>query len=393
MGRFEGLRGLAPRAAGLALLLCLAAGCGAPQPTQGQKDSSKAATFGPSRGTSGTTKRTSFHQVWHVGNLTVSTQLLPKFYDPHVSFNFMALEPSAVYYVSKSKPTELVAQSLSNGQTHVIANVDCLAAWQGVPTEVGDAGGTGTYFLVQCGNLNGKLSGILVDAKTGHTWTLWTDGQGGADGTIDGGAVVSKGWVYFETTTTEWGPIDLQRAMDLATGGIEPLPVPLKGFDPYLAPDGTLYALSFAEKGTQVNQTPVAVYRVTGLKTTLVAHLPALPLGIGGDGSIWVSESGGTLTPNAGDMTIRVWNPGIHNTSAVRVIGTGPGYIISLGPTSSLGANGPVRVTVATAGGWKTITVGEGNDGDTVPVSIGPYLGAVFLGPQGRAQMLTVSGG
>lgn len=337
-------------------------------------------------------------RAWHVGSFTVSTQLLPRFYNPNRSPHFVVLEPSALYYVPESTPTEVVAQSLSNGQTKVVASVDCVANWQGLPIEVHSAGYS--YLLVQCGSPSGKLQGILVDATTGTTWTLWTNGQAGSDGTLDGEAVVSAGWVYFETSTTKFGPVNVKSAMELATGLTKPVPFPLnaaQAWDTLLAPDGTLYATWGGYKGQDL--TSVDLYRVTGLNTTLVAHLPggagfAGPLSIGANGTIWVTKPGGTLTPNAGSMTIRVWDPThppVPPKSEVLLAGTG--YVAFLGPPPSPGAEGPVQVTLATSGEAKTIVVGKANVSSIYMQPDGPLVGVIFRAPHGRWQVLTVSGG
>lgn len=374
------VRRLVPRMVGLAVVLYLTVGCGAQPSSQGSP-----------KDTGTTTVKYRFPRRWHVGNFTVSTYLLPKFYDPNASFNFMDLEPSALYYVSESTPTELVARSLFNGRTHVVARIDCATTWRGLPTEVYRATSY-PYVLVQCGSPPGgmMLQGILVDVTTGATWTLWTGGGETEDLTPDGRAVVSAGWVYF----VEGGPPGAQGAMDLATGDTKPLPFPLNssGWNTFVAPDGTLYDEWFKKQ----DLTSIDLYRVTGLTATLVAHLPGggagTLLSIDANGTIWVNRPGGSLTPNAGAMSIRVWHPTYPPVPPKsKILFSGTGYVVSLG------AAGTVQVTLATSGGVKTISVGNAFDAsDTYFVQYGPGPipgGLIFPAPQGRWQILTVSGG
>lgn len=386
-----GSRNIVPMAVGLALVLSVAVGCGAANSTAPKT------TMG--KGVTNVKKRIA--RTWHVGGFTVATHLLPTFYDPNGSWNFVDLEPSAVYYVPEATPTELLGQSLSSGQTHVVARVDCAATWQGLQTEVRPAGGSNV--LVQCGSPpSGKLlQGILVDVTTGAAWTLWTNGQVGSDGAMSGEAVVSRGWVYFETFTLPGGRGLEREAMNLATRETWAVPFPLSAgqvWTPARAPDGTLYA-TWGGWWNGQELTPIDIYRVVGTQATLVAHLPGggpppEGLSIGTGGTIWVTKPGGSLTPDAGPMTIKGWDatPAPPN-STVLWAGVGNGYTLSLGAKPSPGIAGPVQVTLDTPQGPKTIVVGEAAENDTHLVPDGASSAVVFPAPQGGWQVVTVSGG
>ncbi len=315
-----------------------------------------------------TTRNKHSTQVWKVGSFTVSTHLLPKVYNPRdPGWQSFGVGQSAIYYVPKSTPNDLVQNS--NGHTEVVANLPC--ATQGQVSPVG-----GQYLFVECVASGGKPEGILADPKTGATWTLWTGGSVPIATTY-----VSQGWAYFFASAYENGPLFAQGSVNLQTGVRGRLPSVMSdgGWGPLFSPDGTLYV----QKYNYPSLAPTDLYRIDGLTATLVAHLPSLSSGIDANGAIWVSKKGGSLTPNAGAMTIRVWNSGInHSSPSINVLSTGPGYVIYV-------ENSSIRLKLATPGGSKTITVGEGDAGDVFTM---PH-GFVFPAPHGRWQVLTVSGG
>jgi hypothetical protein len=308
-----------------------------------------------------------------VGSFIVSARLLPKVYNPrNPGWQSFGVGRSALYYVPKSAPTELVEKA--NGETQVVAKLSC--ATEGYVSDVGDP-----YLFVACNAPGGKPEGILADAKTGSTWTLW---QGGS--VPIGTTYVGGGWAYFWAIAYEDGPVFAQGSVNLETGARAPLPYIMQEVrGPWFAANGAVYGEKFKQYPAGPS-TPADLYRMDGLTAMLIAHLPSPPSGIDSNGTIWVSEKGGSLTPNAGSMTIRVWNPVIH---ASEVISKGPGYVIYRGPVPSLGADGPIRVTLAVPGGLRTITVGEGNVGDTFVVPNALVLPA----PHGRWQVVSVSKG
>lgn len=313
-------------------------------------------------------------RTWKVGSFTVSTRLLPTIYNPQdPGWQSFGVGHLGLYYVPKSTPNDLVEKA--NGRTQVVAKLSC--ATEGQVSIVGSH-----YLFVQCTAPDGTPEGILADAKTGVTWTLWRGGS-----VPIGTALVAGGWAYFSAVTCEDCSLLAQGAVNLETGARGPLPAVMSAsWGLVVSTDGTLYVEKFTRSDTMTRND---LYRIDGLTATLVAHLPSPPSGIDANGTIWVSENGGSLTPNAGSMTIRVWNPTIH---ATKVLTGGPGYVIYLGPTPSLGANEPIRVTLATSHGSKrTITVGEGNVSDTYVYYT--QAGLVFPAPYGRWQVVTVSGG
>ncbi len=309
-------------------------------------------------------------RTWKVGGFIVSTHLLPKVYNPRdPGWQSFGVGQSAIYYVPKSTPNKLVEKA--GGQTHVVTNLSC--ATEGYVSRVG-----GPYLFVECSAPDGKPQGILADAKTGATWTLW---QGGS--VPIGTTYVSRGWAYFFAVTCEDCSLLATGAINLEAGVRKPLPSIMSdgGWGPLFAPDGTLYVQKLKDQSLVP---PTDLYRMDGLTATLVAHLPSPASGIDANGTIWVSKKGGSLTPNAGSMAIRAWKPAIK---ASKVLTTGPGYVVYLGPTPALGANGPIRVTLAASGGSETITVGEGNVGTTFTLPDGRL---VFPAPHGRWQVVTV---
>ena len=321
----------------------------------------------------------------------------------------MYLTPSALYYVPKSPPPELVEQLLPSGKMHVITVLDC--------TNASDPGGSlsavyGTgnpsYLLVQCYPPNSSSQqGILVDVKTGARWTLWTDGQESADGWYGGGAWVYGGWVYFTTYTVPYGHGLVQRAMNLATGATKPAASPLAQYvASYRAPDGTLYGMKWSSPASEDS---VDLYRLYGpFESTLIAkNLPVdsgqgilSMLTIDANGTIWVPRQGGTLTPSAGAMTIRLAKPTPAPPKS-KVIMTGIGYVVCLGSLPNPYAESPIQVTVATPHGTKTITVGHTpdvqDDFGAVPYTLNGNpqvtLAVYFPAPVGRWQIVTVSRG
>lgn len=353
-------------AVALFVLMPLAVSCGVQSANRGSAgresprgEGARTATHGPLR-------------TWRIGGVTVSTRVLPATYDANVSS--WPVGPSAIYYVKRSSPTKLMARSLSTGKTDVTATIPC-TLWSGLGPGVTMV--PYPYLLVECGvPPSGSLSqGILVDVRSGRTWTLWTGGGMTEDGTYDGEAIVAGGWVYFDWIDPGGGP---SGAMDLTTGVTKPLPSLLaRGFGPSVVAGGVLYV--------GLGPKSIDLYRVIGFTSTLVAHLPVFPWGIDARGVIWEPKPGGSLTPGAGAMSIRVWNPGVP---AKEVLATGPGYVV-LGVATPYEADGLIRVTVATAGASGTVTIGKGNVGNTIEVP----GGLLFRNSNGRWELLTVSDG
>ena len=348
-----------------------------------------------------TQSRTAKKQVattWHVGQFTISTHLLPRLYDPHVSWNYdMALTRSALYYVPKSTPTELLVESLPSGHTHVVTKLDC----ENVQSQTMVGTVNSSYLLVNCEPPNGKLQqGILVDITTGAKWTLWTHGYGNSDGTYFWRVWVYGGWAYYEAYTVGWGQGLVQRAMNLATGTAKSAPYPFGQYlAAYRAPDGTLYGMKWSGSSS------VDLYRLNGpYKSTLVAEkLPvdggngiSSMLTIDANGTIWVPRPGGTLTPSAGAMTIRVVKPTPAPPKS-KVLTDGIGYVVSLGTAPPAYGGSPVQVTVATSDGTTTVVVGRTptlpEDYGVMPYGVSvPFSEVVFFpASNGRWQIVTVS--
>lgn len=310
---------------------------------------------------------------------------------------------------------ELVAQPLASGESHVVAKVNCINISVGnSPTappavQVVDSSYS-PYVLVTCQPNDKWIQGILVETNTGAQWTLPVhEILAGLNGFPFFYAGVYNGWAYYQTTTTGSANGLVQGAINLATGATEPAPsLPFQHYDcggpVYRGPDGTLYAAK--ESGPS----SVDLYRFPNdndpFNSTLIAE--NLPVDLGGycfaeltidpNGTIWVPRPGGTLTANAGSMSIRV-APAVSAPPKSKVLLTGVGYVISLGNPPSADDESPVQVTVTTTDGTKTITVGAApdvlNDFGTIPyLSPGPDSQVVFFpAPNGLWQIVTVSRG
>lgn len=117
-------------------------------------------------------------------------------------------------------------------------------------------------------------------------------------------------------------------------------------------------------------------------------------LTIDANGTIWVPRQGGTLTPDAGAMTIRVAHPTPAPPKS-KVLLAGIEYVVSLGTPPSAYAQSPVQVTVATPHGTKTVVVGSApavqDDYGVMPYGNSEVV--FFPAPNGRWQIVTVSKG